>query len=387
MQIKMNTKYVGHHISSGGFVFYEDSITKEIYVALLKDKNKNWWIPKGHVEEWESQVEAAFREIEEEMGIKKEELEFIDFCYKDSYSYEENGGINTKEVYINIFSTKEKFKLSTDENDENLVEVKWYKFDEALEIIAFNKNELILSKKIFLEKAYLNKIKATKLWEIRNKLLSEKIVKYIECFIIYGSSVKNLNTSYVPADTDICIVLNDRDIDLELLSEFLYNNFEKPDFTIYFRDEIDSSLPFTDKGAGVFSLEYFSHGFSIYGQNIFRDKLLTLDRSIYIESHLSKILEYILRIRNEYISKESSYQAKKRFINKYIIRILRSIFLSSGIANYEELHDLSKEQLIQLSIKENIIPQNTVANFDSVKEMFVLFESINHYVLDKDKKI
>lgn len=385
MQTKMNTKYVGHHISSGGFVFYEDPTTKEIYVALLKDKNKNWWIPKGHVEEWESQVEAAFREIEEEMGIKKEELQFIDFCYKDSYSYEENGGINTKEVYINIFYTKEKFELSTDENDENLAEVKWYKFDEALEIIAFNKDELMLSKKIFLEKDYLNNIKTTKLWEIRSKLLSEKIVKYIECFIIYGSSVKNLNTSYEPADTDICIVLNDRDIDLELISEFLYNNFEKPDFTIYFRDEIDSGLPFTDKGAGVFSLEYFSHGFSIYGQNIFREKLLALDRSVYIESHSSKILEYILRIRNEYISKESSYQAKKRFINKYIIRILRSIFLSSGIANYEELQDLSKEQLIELSIKQNILPQNTVVNFDSVKEMFVLFEKINRYVLDKYK--
>lgn len=381
----MNTKYVGHHISSGGFVFYEDPTTKEIYVALLKDKNKNWWIPKGHVEEWESQVEAAFREIEEEMGIKKEELQFIDFCYKDSYSYEENGGINTKEVYINIFCTKEKFELSTDEDDENLVEVKWYKFDEALEIIAFNKDELLLSKKIFLEKDRLSNVKATKLWEIRNKLLSEKIVKYIECFIIYGSSVKNLNTSYEPADTDICIVLNDRDIDLELLSEFLYNNFEKPDFTVYFRDEIESGLPFTDKGAGIFSLEYFSYGFSIYGQNIFREKLLTLDRNIYIKSHLSKILEYILRIRNEYISKESSYQAKKRFINKYIIRILRSIFLSSGTVSYEELQDLSKEQLINLSIKQNILPQNTVVNFDSLKEMFILFENINRYVLDKYK--
>ena len=385
MQTKMNTKYVGHHVSSGGFVFYEDSTTKEIYVALLKDKNKNWWIPKGHVEGWESQVEAAFREIEEEMGIKKEKLEFVDFCHKDSYSYEENGGINTKEVYINIFYTREKFELSTDENDENLLEVKWYKFDEALEIIAFNKNELTLSKKIFLEKDCLNNVKTTKLWEIRRKLLSEKIVKYIECFIIYGSSVKNLNTSYAPADTDICIVLNDRDIDLELLSEFLYNNFEKPDFTIYFRDEIDSGLPFTDKGAGVFSLEYFSHGFSIYGQNIFKEKLLALDKNAYIESHLSKILEYILRIRNEYISKESSYQAKKRFINKYIIRILRSIFLSSGIANYEELQDLSREQLIEISIKKNIIPQNTVVNFDSLKEMFVLFENINRYVLDKYK--
>lgn len=215
--------------------------------------------------------------------------------------------------------------------------------------------------------------------------MSEKIVKYIDCFIIYGSSIKNINPSYTPADTDICIVLNDRKIDLELLSEFLYNNFEKPDFTIYFRDEIESKLPFTDKGAGVFSLEYFSHGFSIYGQNIFRAKLLALDREAYIASHLSKILEYILRIRNEYTSKENSYQFKKRFINKYIIRILRSIFLSSGIATYEQLQDISRGELIDMAIKENILPENIIVNFDSPKELFVLFEHINQYILDKYK--
>ena len=156
MQTKMNTKYVGHHVSSGGFIFYEDPVNKEIYVALLKDKNKNWWIPKGHVEDWESQVETAFREIEEEMGIKKDELEFVDFCHRDSYSYEENGGTNTKEVYINIFYTKEKINLYIDENDKDLLEAKWFKFEEALDIIAFNKNELMISKQIFLERYCLD---------------------------------------------------------------------------------------------------------------------------------------------------------------------------------------------------------------------------------------
>ncbi len=178
----MNTKYVGHHISSGGFVFHKEVSSGDIYVALLKDKNKNWWIPKGHIEEWESQVEGAFREIEEEMGIKKEDLEFIDFCYKDSYSYEENGGINTKEVYINIFCTKEKVNLLIDEKDKDLLEAGWFKFEEALEIIAFNKNELLLSKDIFLNSKYLEIIKNTKLWDIRKKLLSEKIIGYIDCF-------------------------------------------------------------------------------------------------------------------------------------------------------------------------------------------------------------
>lgn len=385
MKKKMNTKYLGHHVSSGGFIFYEDPTTNEIYVALLKDKNKNWWIPKGHVEEWESHVDASFREIEEEMGIKKDEIEFVDFCYKDSYSYEEYGGTNTKEVYINIFTTKEKVNLHTDKNDKDLLEACWFIFDEALEKIAFNKKELLLSKKIFLERSYLDNIKNTELWEIRKRLMSEKIIKYIDCFIIYGSNIKNINQSYAPEDTDICIVINDRKIDLELLSEFLYNNFEKPDFTIYFRDEIDSKLPFTDKGAGVFSLEYFSHGFSLFGQNIFKDKLLALNKDKYIESHSNKIFEYILRIRNEYISKENSYQFKKRFINKYIIRILRSILLSSGAATYEQLQETSRDQLIDISKKENILSKTITANFDSPKEMYSVFEHINQYILDKYK--
>ena len=70
----MNTKFVGHHISSGGFIFYRNKKNGELFTILIKNKKGEWWIPKGHIEEGEEQVAAAFREIEEEIGLKKDQL-------------------------------------------------------------------------------------------------------------------------------------------------------------------------------------------------------------------------------------------------------------------------------------------------------------------------
>ena len=39
---------------------------RQIYTALLKDKDDNWVLPKGHFKEEETFVETAIREVLEE---------------------------------------------------------------------------------------------------------------------------------------------------------------------------------------------------------------------------------------------------------------------------------------------------------------------------------
>lgn len=152
---KLDTNFVGHHISSGGFIFYKDIVTSEIFTLLITNNKDVLWICKGHLEKNEDQISAAFREFKEEMGLEKSNLEYVGLVKKISYSYEENGGNNTKDVYINVFSANEKIDLSKNIGVEDIIKIEWYLFENAINEICFNKEELLEAKDMFLN--YLKK--------------------------------------------------------------------------------------------------------------------------------------------------------------------------------------------------------------------------------------
>ena len=57
---------------SGGVVW-----NPALGVVVVKQPNDTWSLPKGHVEEGESHLGAAIREIKEEAGIPMNQLKFI----------------------------------------------------------------------------------------------------------------------------------------------------------------------------------------------------------------------------------------------------------------------------------------------------------------------
>lgn len=146
---RIETSYVGHHVSSGGFVFYKDKVTDMIYTLLITNKKNELWIVKGHIENNEDHINTAFREFEEEVGMKRDMLEYIDFLVNIQYSFNEWGGNNTKEVYMHIFESKEKYDLSGNTGIEDIVKIEWYKVDDALKRISFNKTELRNALEVF----------------------------------------------------------------------------------------------------------------------------------------------------------------------------------------------------------------------------------------------
>ena len=150
---KMNTKFVGHHVSSGGFIFYIDKVTKKISVLLIKNKKGEYWIPKGHIEEGENQVEAAFREIEEEVGLRKEQLKYIDLCHLYQFSFvDDNGHQNTKEIFMNVFESLDRNEIKLEQGETDIKDGEWLDYELALEkIMSYSQNELIKAKQIFDE--------------------------------------------------------------------------------------------------------------------------------------------------------------------------------------------------------------------------------------------
>ena len=136
-------------ISSGGFIFHHSTESDSDFVLLIKNHKDEWWIPKGKLEKDEDHISAAFREINEEVGFAREQLEYVGFC--DLFFYLPNLDDGTpvdKQLYFHIFNAKEKYFPHP--NDwHNLKAAEWFSFEDALNLISFTKDKLVKSHDMF----------------------------------------------------------------------------------------------------------------------------------------------------------------------------------------------------------------------------------------------
>lgn len=128
-------------ISCMGVVTYIQN--GQIFVALLKDKDDNWVLPKGHFKEGETFVETAIREVLEETQIKLKKENLIDKIGEFNYfSDTENSDKNIK-VYL--FKIDELQKIIPLEK-ENFTEGKWLSLKEAINKVTYQEQKEVLEK-------------------------------------------------------------------------------------------------------------------------------------------------------------------------------------------------------------------------------------------------
>ena len=85
-------------VKSCGFVIYREKPQRSI---LLMKHPKRWDLPKGHVDDGETNIECALRELQEETGIEREHLRIEEgFKYKDRYIVESKRGKKRKTLII-----------------------------------------------------------------------------------------------------------------------------------------------------------------------------------------------------------------------------------------------------------------------------------------------
>lgn len=113
-------------------------IIEDQKVLLIKQKDDNWGFPKGHVEEGETEEETAAREVKEETNIDVE----IESSKKYEMKYNLPNG-NLKQVVL--FMAKKIGGEEKKQQDE-ISDLKWYTFKEALETLTFDNTKKVLRK-------------------------------------------------------------------------------------------------------------------------------------------------------------------------------------------------------------------------------------------------
>ena len=122
--------------SCGAVVYKQDG--ESTYILIEKMKAGHFSIPKGHVENNETEVETALREIKEETNLEV----IIDSNFREVVSYSPYSGC-IKDVVFFVA------KAITFDVKEQLIEVSnilWLKPDEAINILTFESDKEIVRK-------------------------------------------------------------------------------------------------------------------------------------------------------------------------------------------------------------------------------------------------
>ncbi|MCI6435465.1 MAG: NUDIX domain-containing protein [Clostridiales bacterium] len=96
----------------------------------------HWGVPKGHVEENETEEETALREIKEEVGLDV----IIDSGFRTVETYSPKDGFIKDVVYFVAYSKS----MDTTMQAEEVRDIKWVKIKEATDLIEFQDMQEIM---------------------------------------------------------------------------------------------------------------------------------------------------------------------------------------------------------------------------------------------------
>jgi len=135
--------------SCGGIVIYRGKIL--LLYKNYKNRYEGWVLPKGTVEEGESHLETALREVKEESGVEARAVKYIG---SSSYHFSVNQESIEKQVHWYLMMADSYF--SKPQKEEYFEDSGYYKYHEAYHLLKFpNEREI-------LEEAYKEYLKLRK---------------------------------------------------------------------------------------------------------------------------------------------------------------------------------------------------------------------------------
>lgn len=122
--------------SSAGFIVFKRQ-ENNILFLVLEGLSGNWGFPKGHLDEGETAIEAAKRELYEETGIKN----IIQYQFEESIEYAAYD--NPKKVTYYLCESYDPCSISGEH-----LNYKWCKFDEAYKLIKWDNIRELFTKSL-----------------------------------------------------------------------------------------------------------------------------------------------------------------------------------------------------------------------------------------------
>ena len=118
-----------YHKSSGGVLFSIDF--KKVYLIKKIDRNE-LALPKGHIEEGETPLDAAKREIAEETGFSNFIILGSTPCNMIKYQFVDAGVKNEKVVYFFTAIVLDEKSIPTQEMKDEGLDGEWFDFEDAI---------------------------------------------------------------------------------------------------------------------------------------------------------------------------------------------------------------------------------------------------------------
>lgn len=125
--------------TSGGIV-YRVTNNGKIQILLIQDAKDRWTIPKGHIEEGERANQTAEREVSEETGLKKMEMQ--GWLGKINFRYRRQNTLvlMTTQIYL-IKALGDTDKLR---KEDWMNGIQWFDTGDALEKIEYEDIEKLI---------------------------------------------------------------------------------------------------------------------------------------------------------------------------------------------------------------------------------------------------
>jgi 8-oxo-dGTP pyrophosphatase MutT (NUDIX family) len=118
-------------LSAGGAVVHQSDVIVVVPVKRDANRRRVLALPKGHLDEGETDEAAAIREVAEETGVQ---AELIDKLGDVEYTYERRGRRRAKRVAFYLF----KYRSGSLEDHDHEIEVaRWMPLEQAAEKLTY----------------------------------------------------------------------------------------------------------------------------------------------------------------------------------------------------------------------------------------------------------